>query len=83
MAIERLMPVETLVMVTGLAELVKSTLYTRGQNMRAAAKEMGVSTATVCRLGQGKDCRIALLPRLARWADVTPAEMFDLIENES
>ena len=77
------MTIERVETITRLDELVLSTLYTKGQTMHAAAKEMGVSTATVCRLGQGKDCRIALLPRLARWADVTPAEMFDLIEAAS
>ena len=69
--------------IPSIAGLVRLNLFVKGQTMREAGRELGVSTATVCRMAAGKDFRISTLPALALWAKVSPAELFALIENAS
>ena len=47
------------------------------QGVRAAAKEIGVSAATLSRVENGKQPDLATFEKLCRWLGVSPSEFLD------
>lgn len=68
--------------ITSIAGLVAYTMFRKGQGTREAGRNLGVSAATVSRIARGGNFSVSdgFLPRLARWAEATPDQIFDLME---
>jgi ribosome-binding protein aMBF1 (putative translation factor) len=69
---EQLTPyVELAEVIARLPMLLREARRARGLSMRAAAKELGISFSTVCRIEEGQDCALSNAVAVMRWLDQT------------
>lgn len=59
--------VELIDLLVNLPSLLRETRETRGLSIRAAAREMGISFATVSRIEDGKDHMVSTALVVLRW----------------
>jgi len=54
--------------------LLRETRRARRLSQRAAAKQLGCSFSTVCRMESGEDCALSNAVAVIRWLDAPPRQ---------
>lgn len=76
-------PMTKQILIYTLADALRAGLYERRVSMREAARDIGMSTATLSRIVQGKGFEMKWVISIAKWLHLTPQQLWDLLNTEA
>jgi len=69
--------------ITTIGDYLKLKMQERNKGVRDVALEIGMSPATVSRITTGHNFNLCWLIPLAKWCNLNPQELWDLLSKDS